>query len=91
MKQGQDNTVKQAQYRKLYSGQFIEANLTFFHAGEVPEAVVAVGISQAVEISRLLPANHFGARRQRSSEQIYTRAVIKGGTLVSLVTSTSAW
>lgn len=69
----------------------MEANVTVIHAVKVSKAVVAVGISQAVEILRLLPANHFGARRQCSSEQIYTRAVVRSGALVSLVTSTTAW
>jgi hypothetical protein len=37
--------------------------------GKVLEAVVAERISHAVETSRLLPTNHFGARRRRSAEQ----------------------
>ncbi|KJK85276.1 hypothetical protein H633G_10887 [Metarhizium anisopliae BRIP 53284] len=37
--------------------------------GKILEAVVAEGISYAVETYGLLPANHFGARKRRSAEQ----------------------
>ena len=37
--------------------------------GKILEAVVAERISHAVETSGLLPANHFGARKRRSTEQ----------------------
>lgn len=37
--------------------------------GKLLEAVVAERFSYAVETHGLLPANHFGARRQRSAEQ----------------------
>lgn len=37
--------------------------------GKILEAVVATRISYLVEINNLLPHNHFGARRRRSSEQ----------------------
>jgi len=37
--------------------------------GKVLEAVVAERLSYAVETSGLLPANHFGARKRRSTEQ----------------------
>ena len=37
--------------------------------GKTLEAVVAERISYAVEEHRLLPTNHFGARKQRSTEQ----------------------
>jgi hypothetical protein len=37
--------------------------------GKLLEAVVAERISFAVETYELLPANHFGARKQRSAEQ----------------------
>lgn len=37
--------------------------------GKILEAVVAEGISCAVETYGLLPANHFGARKRRSAEQ----------------------
>ncbi|KJZ72791.1 hypothetical protein HIM_07735 [Hirsutella minnesotensis 3608] len=37
--------------------------------GKILEAVVAERISYAVETYGLLPANHFGARKRRSSEQ----------------------
>lgn len=37
--------------------------------GKALEAVVAERISYVVETSGLLPANHFGARKQRSTEQ----------------------
>jgi len=37
--------------------------------GKVLESVVAERISYAVETYGLLPANHFGARKQRSAEQ----------------------
>jgi len=59
--------------------------------GKLLEAVVAERISFAVETSGLLPANHFGARKQRSAEQallllqerIYT--AWRGRKVVSLV------
>jgi hypothetical protein len=38
--------------------------------GTILEAVVAERISHAVEIHGLLPTNHFGARKQRSAEQV---------------------
>jgi hypothetical protein len=38
--------------------------------GKLLEAVVAERISYAVETYGLLPANHFGARKQRSAEQV---------------------
>ncbi len=37
--------------------------------GKLLESVVAERISHAVETYRLLPTNHFGARKQRSAEQ----------------------
>jgi hypothetical protein len=37
--------------------------------GKLLEAVVAERISFVVETYGLLPANHFGARKQRSAEQ----------------------
>jgi hypothetical protein len=37
--------------------------------GKTLEAVVAERVSHAVEALNLLPANHFGARKQRSAEQ----------------------
>ncbi|WAO97151.1 Hypothetical protein NCS54_01486500 [Fusarium falciforme] len=37
--------------------------------GKIPEAVVADRISYVVERFRLLPTNHFGARKRRSAEQ----------------------
>ena len=37
--------------------------------GKILEAVVAERLSYAVETSGLLPANHFGARKRRSTEQ----------------------
>ena len=37
--------------------------------GKILEAVVADRISYAVKTYGLLPANHFGARKQRSAEQ----------------------
>ena len=45
---------------------------TYFAAstlGKLLEAVIAERISFAVETYGLLPANHFGARKQRSAEQ----------------------
>jgi hypothetical protein len=59
--------------------------------GKLLEAVIAERISFAVETYRLLPANHFGARKQRSAEQallllqerIYT--AWQGRKVVSLV------
>ena len=36
--------------------------------GKLLESVVAERISYAVETYRLLPTNHFGARKQRSAE-----------------------
>ena len=37
--------------------------------GKVLESVVAERISHMVETYRLLPTNHFGARKQRLAEQ----------------------
>jgi hypothetical protein len=37
--------------------------------GKILESVIAERISHAVETSGLLPANHFGARKKRSTEQ----------------------
>jgi hypothetical protein len=59
--------------------------------GKLPEVVVVEKISFAVETYGLLPANHFGARKQRSAEQallllqerIYT--AWRGRKVVSLV------
>jgi hypothetical protein len=61
--------------------------------GKLLEVVVVERISIAVETYRLLPANHFGARKQRSAEQallllqgrIYT--AWRGRKVVSLVNS----
>ena len=37
--------------------------------GKILEAVISERISHAVETCNLLPANHFGARKRRSTEQ----------------------
>ena len=49
--------------------QSLETNILAINAREVLESVLAERISYAAEMVHLLPANHFGARRQRSPEQ----------------------
>ena len=59
--------------------------------GKVLESVVAERISHAVETFGLLPANHFGGRKQRSAEQAllllqeYVYNAWRGGRVLSLV------
>lgn len=51
--------------------------------GKILESVVAERISHAVETHGLLPTSHFGARKQRSAEQVYT--AWRGRRVLSLI------
>jgi hypothetical protein len=51
--------------------------------GKILESVVTERISHAVETHGLLPTSHFGARKQRSAEQVYT--AWRGRRVLSLI------
>ena len=52
-----------------YGCQGMAADLAAVDARKILEAVVADRISYAAETFRLLPADHFGVRKQQSTEQ----------------------